>query len=403
MNECIICEEVSGNLVDTPTESSFETMLERTREIHRYRDQKVTNFAERTVVSPATMIENNTNYHRVCFKCTNKGKIDRVRKRYHEEVETGNTTVVKRKAGRPSLNNSHALEECEGLTTRSSGVPYMKEICIICQKQGGKLHRVEFKTTGQNMFQVSKMLTDKSFFMRSNTITSAEDAVANDVLYHNQYWVIAKRKAKLKSSKPEDYVHTLSETELINFAENYLQCGTDPVLDMNKVDLVYKNILIENGMKKADLARDHKRKLKEVIEDYVPNAVFVKSKHKNKPEQNITKDIQEEVVVTFIDDGSIEEDLQTMWKVAKKIRQDLLKLDWHFEGDMKDYPAPNILSSFLKWVLTGPHYVSDEKDHYHKVDILVSKISQLVVQNVKTDKQMRTLKTSENIRGYSTI
>ena len=55
-------------------------------------------------------------------------------------------------------------------------------------------------------------------------------------------------------------------------------------------------------MKKSDLARDYKRKPKEVIEDYVPNAVFVKSKHKNKPEQIITKDIQEEVVGMFIDD-----------------------------------------------------------------------------------------------------
>ena len=71
-------------------------------------------------------------------------------------------------------------------------------------------------------------------------------------------------------------------------------------------------------MKKSDLARDYKRKPKEVIEDYVPNAVFVKSKHKNKPEQIITKDIQEEVVGTFIDERLIEEDLQRMWKLTKK-------------------------------------------------------------------------------------
>ena len=122
------------------------------------------------------------------------------------------------------------------------------------------------------------MLTDKSFSRRLNTITSAEDAVANDVLYHNQCWVIAKRKAKPKSSEPEDHLHTLSEIELINSVENYLQCGADPVLNMNKVGLVYKNILIENSMKKIDLARDYKRKLKEVIEDYVPNAVFVEKK-----------------------------------------------------------------------------------------------------------------------------
>ena len=99
-------------------------------------------------------------------------------------------------------------------------------------------------------------------------------------------------------------------------------------------------------MKKSDLARDYKRKPKEVIEDYVPNAVFVKSKHKNKPEQIITKDIQEEVVGTFTDDRLIEEDLQRMWKLTKKIRQGLLQLDWQFQNDMKDYPAPNILLTF---------------------------------------------------------
>ena len=65
-------------------------------------------------------------------------------------------------------------------------------------------------------------------------------------------------------------------------------------------------------MKKSDLVRDYKRKPKEVIEDYVTNAVFAKSKHENKPEQFITKDIHEEVMGTFIDDRSIEEALQTM-------------------------------------------------------------------------------------------
>ena len=71
-------------------------------------------------------------------------------------------------------------------------------------------------------------------------------------------------------------------------------------------------------MKKSDLVRDYKQKPKEVVQDYVLNAVFAKSKHENKSEQIITKDIQEEVVVMFIDDHSIAEDLQTKWKVTKK-------------------------------------------------------------------------------------
>ena len=84
------------------------------------------------------------------------------------------------------------------------------------------------------------MLTDNSFFRRLNTITSADVALANGVLYHNQCWVTAKKKAKPKSSQPKDQYNTLSEIELINFCCN-LKYGADPVLDMNKVDLVYKN------------------------------------------------------------------------------------------------------------------------------------------------------------------
>ena len=66
--------------------SSFETLLERTRERHRYRDNEfiaVTDFAELTVdVSPATLIENYATYHRVCYSnYTSKSKIDRARKR----------------------------------------------------------------------------------------------------------------------------------------------------------------------------------------------------------------------------------------------------------------------------------------------------------------------------------
>ena len=93
MNECIICEKVGGKLVEKPTESSIETLFERTRQKHRYWDQAVANFAEQTVdISPATPVENHATYHWVCYSnYTNKSKIDRAKKRYPEAVETGDT------------------------------------------------------------------------------------------------------------------------------------------------------------------------------------------------------------------------------------------------------------------------------------------------------------------------
>ena len=46
------------------------------------------------------------------------------------------------------------------------------------------------------MLKVSEIFVDKSFFRRMNSITNAEDAVANEVVYHDIYRVKAKREAQ---------------------------------------------------------------------------------------------------------------------------------------------------------------------------------------------------------------
>ena len=66
------------------------------------------------------------------------------------------------------------------------------------------------------MLLVLKMLTGNSFLGRLNTISSADVTVANGILYYNQCWVIAKKKAKPKSSKSDDQYDAVSEIELIN-------------------------------------------------------------------------------------------------------------------------------------------------------------------------------------------
>ena len=101
MNECIICEEVGGNQQNL----SLKHCLKR-----HGKDTDIEIKQQSIVdVSPATLIENHATYHRICYsKYTNKSKIDRATKRYHKAVETGDTSVVKRKAVRPSLNYSNA-------------------------------------------------------------------------------------------------------------------------------------------------------------------------------------------------------------------------------------------------------------------------------------------------------
>ena len=53
---------------------------------------------------------------------------------------------------------------------------------------------------------VSSKLPDKMFFCPSNSISIAEDAAANDVIYHNLCWVKAEKKAVPKQNPAENYI-----------------------------------------------------------------------------------------------------------------------------------------------------------------------------------------------------
>ena len=73
-----------------------------------------------------------------------------------------------------------------------------------------------FDSTGENLFSVSKKLEDKSFFRCFNSIIHAEDAIANDVLYHHLCWNSAKRQAEPKSYPIDNAIKTTSDTELLS-------------------------------------------------------------------------------------------------------------------------------------------------------------------------------------------
>ena len=73
---------------------------------------------------------------------------------------------------------------------------------------------------------------------------------------------------------------------------------------------------LENCEQHENIARDYKKKLRDLLLEFIPEAIFVKQKEKNKPEQIITKVAQSEVVNTFNDGKLVGEDFQTMWKNA---------------------------------------------------------------------------------------
>ena len=95
------------------------------------------------------------------------------------------------------------------------------------------------------MLDVSSKPPDKTFFRRLNSISIADDAAANDVIYQNHYWVKTKKKAVPKQKPAENYIITLSNVKILNHMENSLVDNLIEFLDMNKLNEVYKKMLVE--------------------------------------------------------------------------------------------------------------------------------------------------------------
>ena len=119
----------------------------------------------RWLLNPEDLLAKNSPYHKSCYGNTaTTTKIELAKKRYRDSTESNQTSVVKRKAGRPSSSTTQ-VEKDDPLTTRSKVEVSDRKLCIICQTTGARsLTRSELKETVIPMLKVSKKLVDKSFF-----------------------------------------------------------------------------------------------------------------------------------------------------------------------------------------------------------------------------------------------
>ena len=119
---------------------------------------------------------------------------------------------------------------------------------------------VQVKTTWEHMFSVVKQLNNKNFFCQLNTIAAAEDATANDVLYHNLCWAKEKNEVERLNTpvREEDVIKTLLDIEFIHLLETNLNSLSGNVIDMNIVNSTYHNMLIKNGKSEESTSKNYK-------------------------------------------------------------------------------------------------------------------------------------------------
>ena len=165
---------------------------------------------------------------------------------------------------------------------------YRKELCVIFQKEGGKLRKVAVKSTGKHMLDVAKCLSNNDFFLRLNTIPLEEDAIANDVEYHLKCWVALQKEVQndILNEKDEiqesgDVHRVIADIEIVEMVRESV--NSNNVIAMNTVNLTH-NALLEN-----EEETDCKKYIKPLLQSNVSNVLFSRPPCRRKPE-NIHSD-----------------------------------------------------------------------------------------------------------------
>ena len=159
--------------------------------------------------------------------------------------------------------------------------------------------------------------------------------MASDAIYHNLCWAKARRKAVPKQKAVENYVKTLSNVEILNRIENSLVDNSTKLLDMNKLNEVYKKVLAKNGENPDNISSKYKKQLKELVEENLPEICFVPSNQENKPEKFTTKLTQAEAAKLYKEELSDAIDGRLLSKLAKKVRNEVLNQSWQFKYDFQ--------------------------------------------------------------------
>ena len=394
---CVICQENAKNkhIVKAPNTTSLEKLITACKTRHQHRDDSVYKLFQMIGdTSIDDLVQKRVVYHKECYKeVTNVKTINQIVKRYTIAIESDSpTTIINRISGRPIRDNIEESTgpEVQSSSRRSNTVAYDKDSCIICQISVGKLHKVAYMRTGRTMLEVASKLSDKGFYLRLNTIPNASDAVANDVTYHLKCWVNAQRKAEPKCSVQEtnDFQRVVCDIEFINLIKYELQNPTGIVIDMNLLNKRYKELLDELMVQKENIKDNYKPYIKQLIVENVSNAEFIKAPRRNEPERVCSKETSESSIDAAIKQNT-QENLTDIFAVSSVIRKELLSHDkWNFQGSFDDFTLPSYLPILLKWILVGPRKEISCEGRKKSVDKDISVISQLILQAVKTRRQV---------------
>ena len=152
---------------------------------------------------------------------------------------------------------------------------------------------------------------------------------------------------------------------------------------MNTIHATYKSMLLENGINENTVNDSYKKYLKHLIQEQIEDVKFIKSYRANEPMQLCSSHTESKV----IDSASVHssaDDFNTLFKAAKMLRNELYSHDrWQYKGTFTDFEV-ELLSTFVKWIIVGPHMSLGNCVRVEKIENAVSIVTELIMQSFKT-------------------
>ena len=381
---CVICKEggtLTKRLVNDP--SMIIDLLKCCQErvsLGQSELQKLTDY----LTSLNDLELQSVYYHSECRKpIVNKGMIERLRgkrSRPHSPVPCSS-----RKPGRP-------LSATGPIRPKRSKTHPKEEVCLFsscdfCPKATSEpLHRVLSDAMGKTLLEIKLLTQDDQVRICVADLEEPGDASALEKYYHRTCLRSAQRTSTKDNHSDVSLICSLCDKQLVHDIQNTL---TDDVpLNMAQVNEAYLLILNRYNVD-VNGTKNYRKYLKKLIAERLPNVRFVSSLRRNEPDKLVLSTAVSKAVDIRLSMDN-DEIIRNIVSAASLIRKEIISSrDWSFTGTFDNFENPSLLQFFLSKLLFGSHVGKVSQTRDVEVDKTVDVACQFLVQNTRTDRQVK--------------
>ena len=399
---CLKCQcHTNDQLVKNPKVDSIEKFMNDVKRRAGFGDPEFIPIYERlSQLNPDILKEKNIIWHRKCYaNTTNSDHIRRAEERHKKALFLEDTTVLKRKKGRPATSLSSTSntqldqESSQCIFTRSQKSPFNKSECFFCQEtKQDKLHVCRSHNVGIRISDIVKSSGNTSWKVNYADLISQEDALSRDILYHKS--CMTEQWQKFKSSKnsqstPDQEEHleytikfVAAEIQFYSQLKERLHGGE--ILSIESVHDDYHNIMREHNLSH----RIERSVLKESIIKHIHDVEFGRPQNRRKSSLIHTTKARD-AAVDEASKHSQSEKINIIFECAKIIRAAIGQCkQWTFQGTLPEVHdgTPDELGLLIKWIIVG-HGAVQSDSRMENINKTANHLSQQIIQATKSQRQ----------------